>query len=91
MKCFLCQHETNEHHEGGCFANSGDHICGCMVSEVEAIHAAQRAAAIAHLRSIGASILEAKKNNVSCGWPLMRLFAVIEGYRAVGILRERKP
>lgn len=108
MNCPKCQHDAKLHHDrlGCCWRDSEDYCtCQCELTEAQAISAAQRAAAIAHLREIGAEwkcyhnafksllserIIDRQILDNSAA-ARMKIFVTLAAYRAVGILKGPKP
>lgn len=94
MNCPKCGHPITNHSYDGCHNFIGDDVgCECLLTEGDALKAAQRAAAIAHLRELADAL-----QDMIPGWSnwkerMREIWMVADAYRAVGILptRERKP
>jgi len=88
MNCPVCKKPTWEHDDNHIIHFEGGM---CYATEMASYRAAQRAAAIAHLKGIGARLLKFKRYGVRTGQTRNEIFTAIAAYRAVGILPERKP
>ena len=100
LLCPDCGHDVDWHIDSGCRCLGEQRwmFCKCKLSESESLRSAQRAAAIAHLRAIGKEALEEREcqeffddKSEAYMWRVSRVIDAIAAYRAVGILKERKP
>lgn len=99
LLCPDCGHDVENHGVAGCVTYTDEIICKCLragpSAALGAHHKIQRAAAIAHLKALGAE-RKSWRGNIPAHVEIRRecdieIAAAIAAYRAVGILKECKP